>query len=318
MKTVACVAAGIAVSVCAASAAIAQNGMSLPAGVALSGGIGIIGIEGREYVFDGSGSTDVLSLLIWQSVAPVLTTSLDVTLPAGWTITGKAQVAMGGDSYMEDYDWLLPFRPGFDFDDWTDRSQHPDTNLDWFFKGSIAFGTGIEVSEGVTASVNAGLRYTDVQWAAYGGSYVYSTGAFRDDAGGFADGEPAITYRQQLPAAFLGVNTGFVHEAWTFGFGAEAGVVFSGVATDDHWMRVPPRRFIDSLGLAPTAAVSASAEFAVSDQLDVFIAGALDKVFLARAGTEWYDAGVPMGSAADAAGAELVSGTVTAGLKGTF
>jgi outer membrane protease len=51
-------------------------------GITLSGGVGVIGIEGREYVFAGTGSTNVLSLLFLQSVAAVLTTGLEVTLPA--------------------------------------------------------------------------------------------------------------------------------------------------------------------------------------------------------------------------------------------
>ena len=287
--------------------------------VTLTGGVGVIGIEGREYVFDGSGSEDVLSLLIWQSLAPMLTTGLDVSLPDGWSIAAKAQVALGGDSYMEDYDWLLPFRPSFASDDWTHRSQSENTDLDWYFNGSIALGKDIVVNEDMTVNVNGGFKYTDVQWAAVGGTFVYSVGGFRDTSGTFAD-VPAITYRQQWPALFLGADAEIVRDQWTFDFGAQAGVTFNGIGDDTHWMRVPPLNFVDSLGMSPTVSLSASAEYEVDEQLSLFVAGTFDIFFIDRGYTDIYnnDTGALVGSELDAAGAELVSASVSVGLKGTF
>ncbi|MDP1730861.1 MAG: omptin family outer membrane protease [Devosia sp.] len=288
--------------------------------ISLSGAIGVVGIEGREVVYAGTGSTDVLSLLIWQSVAPMLTTGLDVSLPEGWTIAAKAQVALSGNSYMEDYDWFGSFFVNYDFDNWTHRSQHPDTNLDWFFNGSIALGHDFAIDENVTVNLHGGFKYTDVQWAAYGGSYVYSFTGFRADTGNFPDGAPAITYRQQFPAVFLGMDTEIVRDQWTFGLGAQGGVTFNASGADHHWMRVPPLLFIDNLGMAPIVSLSASAEYQVAEQVNLFIAGSVEKVFLGRGDTEMYDndTGVLLGTYPDSAGAELISASLSAGVKGTF
>ncbi len=308
------------------SPAVAEDLTLGGGGITLSGGVGIIGLEGREYVFAGTGSTNVLSLLVWQSVAPVLTTGLEVTLPDGWTIAGKAQVAMGGDSYMEDYDWIntAPGFTNYEFDNWTHRSQHPDTNLDWYFNGSIALGFDIAVDDEVTVNLNGGFKYSDVQWAAVGGSFVYSTLAdgYRGDVGTFPN-EPGITYRQQFPALFLGMDYEVTQDQWTFGLSAQGGLTFQAVARDNHWMRDPAPLgllFVDTLQIAPTAALSASAEYAATDHLHVFLGGTLDKVFLARGDIDQYDnnTGVLMGTFPDAAGAELLAASVSAGVKGSF
>ena len=331
MKIVALVGAAIlATAAMAVPAVVAQEDLTFSeGGVALSGGIGVVGLEAKEWVFSGAGSTDHLSLLVWRSIAPVLTTNLDVTFPGGWTFAARAQAAMGGDSYMEDSDWFGPDFIDYEDGNWTHRSQHDTTNLDWYFNGSAALGVNVSPADDSIVNLHAGLKYTDVQWAAVGGSYVYSDMTvdnpgdnFRAYAGTFPDA-PAITYRQQLPAAFLGLDTEIAQDALTLRFGVQAGVIFGARATDNHWMRTPPPDgllFIDTFGLAPTAAASASAEYAVTDHLDLFVAGTVDKVFLARGNTDTYDntTDALLGTSTDTAGAELLAGTLTAGIKGSF
>ena len=48
---------------------------------------------------------------------------------------------------MVDYDWLPAFRTSFAFDQWTDRSKHPDTALLWYFNGSMFAGYNVVHSE---------------------------------------------------------------------------------------------------------------------------------------------------------------------------
>jgi outer membrane protease len=286
--------------------------------IELRGGFGAIGIEAREYVYNLSGSEDVLSLLIWQSVAPMATIDIKANLPDEWTIKARARAAIAGDSYMEDYDWLLPHRPSFAFDDWTDRSQHPNTNLDWYLDGSIAVGKNLIVEPNATLNLNGGIKYTDVQWTAIGGSHVYSDLAFRDDVGTFAD-EPGITYRQQLPVLFAGLDVEATDGQWTYSADAQAGVVLFGLATDHHWMR--DLRFLDIIHPTPVFAASATATYDFSDNLGVFLSGSVEKLMLARADTDTYDipTGAKLGGTApNVAGAELGTITLSAGLKGSF
>lgn len=287
--------------------------------VELRGSIGVIGLEAREHVFPTAGSTDNLSLLIWQSAAPMATGDVRVRLPDDWTVSGRLRAAISGTSYMEDYDWTGAHFVSYDFDDWTHRSQHPDTNLDWYFDGSLAVGRDVMVEDAVRVNLNGGFKYTDVQWTARGGSYVYSVGGFRDTNGNLAD-TPAITYRQQLPTLFAGLDIEAVENGWTYGVSAKGGMTLFGLATDQHWMRVPPLRFIDSLQPAPMLSFAASAGYDLSDNLGVFFEGTVEKVFLGRADTEIYnnDTDALIATAPDAAGAELASVGLSAGLKGSF
>ena len=287
--------------------------------VELSGSIGVIGIEAREHVFPTAGSTDNLSLLIWQSVAPMATGDARVRLPDGWTLSGRLRAAISGDSYMEDYDWTGPFFVSYAFDDWTHQSRPPDTSLDWYVDGSLALGRDVMVEDAVRVNLNGGFKYTDVQWTASGGTYVYSVGGFRDTSGSIPDA-PAITYRQQIPTLFAGLDVEAVENGWTYGVSAKGGMTLFGMATDHHWMRVPPLRFVDYLKPAPMVSLAASAGYDLSDNLGLFFEGSVEKVFLGRADTDIYDNDTDalLGTAPDAAGAELGSVSLSAGFKGSF
>lgn len=288
--------------------------------VTLSGGIGIVSLEANEYVYAGP-TTDVrLSHLIWQSTAPMLTAGLDVALPEGWTFSAQAQVAMGGDSYMEDYDWIFPWATGTGDDDWSDRSQHDATDLEWYFNGSVLLGHDFAVSDNVIVNVNGGLKYTDAQWSAYGGDFVYSSGGFRNDIFSEADSTKMITYRQTFPALVAGIDAEVVEGAWTLGASAHAGLTFYSKADDQHYQTLVPTQFIDHLGSAPLVSVGASATYQIADGLNVFISGTAEKIFTGRGNEYVYD--MTDGSldliAPDMGGGDLFAATLSAGLKGTF
>ena len=285
--------------------------------VELRGGFGVLGIEAREHVFAASGSTNNASLLVWQSLAPMGTLELKASLPEDFTFKAGLRAAIAGYGYMEDYDWIGPHFVSYDADDWTHRSRHSNTHLDWYFDGSVAVGRDVMVDPVAKLNVNLGVRYTDVQWTAIGGEYVYSDAAFRDDVGTFPD-EPGITYRQQLPVLFAGLDAEATEGPWTFEGGVQGGVALLGLATDDHWMRVPPRRFYDYLQPSPVLAASGRLTYDATENLGFYVAGSVEKFFLARANTEIYDDGAYVGSFTNAAGAELLTVSASAGLKGAF
>jgi outer membrane protease len=281
--------------------------------VTLSGGIGVLAIESREYVYRSAGSSDLLSLLIWQSTAPLLTTSLDVQLPSNWSFTASANVALAGNSHMEDYDWLLPIAGTPDMSNWSHQSVHPDTALDWYFNGSVQAAYTFEHDAGPDIRVFGGLEYTDVQWTGYGGTFNYA-----GVTGTFGPGR-VITYRQQFPALMTGANAIFESGDWVFDVGAKAGVTFGAKATDDHWLR--DIRFIENVYLAPVLGASAKATYAVSDNLDFFVGGQVDRIFLGRSDTNMFNipTGAPLGGTAfDASGADLISANMKVGLSGSF
>lgn len=312
-------------------AGIAAILMSLPAmaadellttedgAVTLSGGVGVVALEANEIIYNAPGSSNHISQLIWQSLAPTLTAALNVDLPQGWTLEANAQVAMGGDSYMEDYDWIEdPWFIDYQFDNWTHRSQHEATDLNWYFTGSVLIGHDFHVDENVTVNVNGGLKYTDVQWTGYGGDFVYSTGGFRDDIFTLPDSVKGITYRQQYPAVVAGLDAEFVQDAWTFDLSAHAGVTFNASTRDDHWLR--DLVILGTIDMAPIVSLAGQAEYALSEDMSVFLGGSVEKVFTTRGDLEWWESGVliPYLNSEDSAGVDLFAATVTAGLKGTF
>ena len=294
-------------------------------GVTFWGGVGVAYLEANEYVYAGPGSSNVMSQLIWQSTAPILSGGFDVELPEGWTVAAKAQFAISGDSYMEDYDWFGPDFVSYDADDWTHRSQHTDTNLDWYFNGSLLIGHDFALDENVTVNLNGGFKYTDVQWTAFGGTYVYSDididnpgDNYHAYTGSFLDGEKGITYRQSFPALVAGADIEADLDALTLAAGVQGGFTFYGTGDDHHWMR--DLNFVDTLASAPLLAAHASAAYEIADGMTLFAEGTIEKVFTARGDTDAYD--IPTGdyieSYSDAAGGDLFAASLSLGVKGTF
>ena len=276
--------------------------------VVFRGSYGITAIEANELVYEGKRK---VSQLIWESRA-VSTFTGEVKVDFDrFFLRATGTIGTGGDGHMRDYDWLVPGRS------WSDRSIHPDTRLNHYFAGSIEAGREILSHDGTTVALGGGVRYTDVKWAAWGGSYVYSVGGFRDSKGNFPDDEKGISYRQQWPVPFPGVNVAHTEGAWTFSGAFQGGVAIDGKGTDDHWMR--NLRFIDHVETTPAMMISASAEYEFRPDTAFFVSGAFDRIFRGRADTDMIDkfSGQTF-RFADGAGADYMSMTVSLGLRGRF
>jgi outer membrane protease len=217
---------------------------------------------------------------------------------------------------MEDYDWTK----GDDtFANWSDRSQHPDTRLDHYFTGAASLGYALVKDDSAVVRAHGGFRYTYTQWTARGGSYVYSTaGGFRDNPGTFADGVPAVTYRQQFPELFVGVDGEQDHGGFRVGGLLRGGLTFFSVTTDDHWLR--NLRFVDRLYVAPTITAGVDVGVPLGENAELTLAARYDHIFEQRGNTEYYNiaTGAPTGAIGDVAGGALRSAEITAGLKGSF
>ena len=185
-------------------------------------------------------------------------------------------------------------------------------------RGGVPVGYELARADDAVVRLHGGLKYTDVQWSAYGGSYVYSTGGFRDDAGAFPDGAPGITYRQQLPEAFIGVDGDQYYGNFRVGGLLRGGLTFAAVATDDHWMR--DLRFYDYLNVAPTLALGADVGFALGPMAELVMAARYDQIFEQRGETRTYDTttGNLAGISPDTGAGDLRSFELTAGIRGNF
>lgn len=274
--------------------------------------LGAMFIEGNEYVFDGDYR---LSQLIWQSKVPVLRGSLAVRVGNGFSIRADGSTAAFGNSFIEDYDWL----GGSDaFNNWTHRSQHPDTRLDHYFTGSLSGAYDLFNDGQSSVRATAGVEYTDVKWTAYGGSYLYSVGGFRDTSGTFADGVAVGDYRQQFPVIFGGFDGDVDFGSVRWGGMLRGGVTVYPRGTDNHFLR--DLQFIDYLSPAPTFALGTDIGFKVGEHAEVTIAARYDQIIRQRGRTEIYQIsnGNRLTVEPDAGAGDFHSLQLTGGLKGTF
>lgn len=273
-------------------------------------GIGLTNLQAGEYVYDGSHK---LSQLDWES-KNVPTAKLGATLELGynWRLKGKLDFGMKGDGHMVDRDWV-----DYSIDDWTHQSVHPDTKLDHYLNGTIEADRTIYQTDSTRLALGGGLGYSDVQWSAYGGSYVYSSYSLHDTVGTFADGEKGITYRQKIPVAFVSANAEQHIGALTLAGGLQGGATFGISDIDDHWMRY--LRFTDDMKPAPMIGANVSLDYQLLPSVSIYVAGDYQKVYRAKGDTKVESTLYPASARYDdAAGADFQAWSVSFGVKGTF
>ena len=287
--------------------------------VVLRGGIGMMSITGYEHVYAGTAGSQNLSLLIWEGYAPTASADVKVRLRDNWTLRGRIEASMGGDHTMTDYDWIAPFAPSYDPADWSHRSISPNTSLDWFLRGEVAFGRDLPVNEALSVNVNTGLRYTDVQWTAVGGTKIYSDvlHGFRGDIGSFPD-TPGVRYRQQLPEGFIGVDATVNDGSWSLEGGGSFGMTAYTTATDHHYMR--DLLFIDHLDFAQNWVARAKLGYTFSPHLGAYLEGTYSYLTSPHGNTDVYDTttGALIAHEVGPAGGDLQTASLSLGLKGNF
>lgn len=299
-------------------------------GFILRGGFGASTIEAREKVFASTTGDNLLSLLVWKTTAPIASFDAKARLGDDWTLRGRIDAAFGGDSHMSDYDWFGPHFLSYDPDDWTHRSLHPNTGLDWYFNGEVTLAKVFPANQHFSGSVGVGLKYTDVKWSARGGSFIYSDAQFGDGCGfrGCAWSDPSnqlgIDYRVQLPTAFLSFDSTYNNGPWVVTTGGKVGTTFMASATDNHHLRfdIGPKGARDEFALDMSLSVGAEARvgYAFTDQLSGFVEATYDRTMSGHVDRPRYNAAT--GELADPGvgigGLDLQTMTLKAGLKGAF
>lgn len=295
--------------------AVGNPDLIVPERIRLLGGVGYASLSAEEFVYDDADNR--ISQLFWESDVPVVTAAAEIDLGNNWGILANVAVGLNGDSHMVDYDWL-DAAPSYAFDDWSDRSEHSNTDLEHYFTGDIALGRNFSL---VTSSINlhAGFKYTDVKWASYGGSYVYSeNGGYRNETGTEPEGQRAISYRQKLPGVFIGARAQTRISDLTLTGQARGGVTINAQDHDWHWQT--NTRFDDEFDPLPFISLSARAEYAVAPLTSIFMAASYDRYFhnVGDVVLSNIDDGMVTDSDANGAGAELEAVTISGGLSVRF
>lgn len=281
----------------------------------VTGGVGLMNIDAGEYVYD---SNYKISELDWKARnVTIFSLKGEGEIAEGWKLRSALKVGMGGDSAMTDRDWLYNNNNGPNgADDWTDKSEHPGTELDHYWSGSIEIGKDYAIGEGTTVGLGMGVQYTDVQWTASGGSYVYSAAGFRDRTGNFQD-SPGITYRQKVPVGYLALNLSQSLGGLTLSGSLKGGATAGISDIDNHWRR--RLKFEDTVGIAPFAGADVNLAYAFSDAATVFVGGSYERVFEARGDMKATDTVTrASGLFKDSAGTTFEAASVSAGMSIRF
>lgn len=269
---------------------------------------GVMTGTAHEYVYYPSGKR--MSELIWD-MQHNYTLTADLNYAAGprWSLYGAATIGFNGNNYMDDYDWLN--RPTTDW--WTDHSWHDDTGLDHYLALNAHLAYDFLADDALDAKLLGGVKYTDLQWTARGGCYLYSAGGFRDTRGCFTPGQKGITYEQSMPAVYGGGEVGARFGRFGVSARALAGVSISPSDLDTHWMR--GLVFADSFDWAPYMGLGASASYRLTDSLGLSLSASYDRYFTAKGSTTIN--GVRVGGSDDA-GASLETLSLSTGLTYAF
>ena len=257
-----------------------------------------------------------LSQLIWELQAPVLTLGARARIMDTLTLAANAAVAFSGDSYLEDFDWIPPFaQPGDGNDAWSDRSQHDETDLDRYVSLDLAVGRDFEINDAVTLNLNGGVKYSTVQWTAYGGNFIYSVDGFRDLVGTAPAGTRGATFQQRFPGVFLGAEATADSGRWTFAGLIRGGVTVNASNTDHHWAR--DLRFENDFGPVPFATLGGRVDYAVTQRSVVFLATDVENFFRTTGNTKVYDmrTGALLAAYDNEAAMDLFAFTLRGGLK---
>ena len=132
--------------------------------------LGHLQASAHEVVFGGASNDGEWSHLIWDTEHAL---TVDAGIRHEWgprlSLHAEFSTALVDEGHMVDYDWLGSTPQ------WTDRSIHPDTSLDAYYRLDVGASWAFFKGERFSLAALTGFRYIDISWTARGGSYVYST-----------------------------------------------------------------------------------------------------------------------------------------------
>lgn len=279
-------------------------------------GFGFSSISVNEVVYNDAGNSR-LSHLIWKAKIPVATLGARYALPNDWTLRGDLTFSFGGDADMTDYDWRDPYAADTGHDQWTDRSQHPNTELQRYFDLELALGRNFPLHDATTINLNGGLKYTKVDLNARGGSYISSDESFRDEQGVIPHDLTVISYKQWHRTVFAG--TEILHDAgnWQFSGLLRAGISIEPRDVDNHWLR--DLRYDESFDSAPFAQIRIGAKRQLENGVSIFADASYQKYFEERGDTQISDTATgEIENLNNLAGADMSVTTINVGVSRDF
>ena len=156
----------------------------------------------HEFVYHNAGTYEA-SELDWQiNNVTMLNADLNVRLTPWLAFQLEGSTLLRGSSHLDDYDWVWHGPNTWDL--WSDS---PDSTVKSANRADFSAELSLYRHRYFTIDALAGLRWTQWEFQATGGTYVYTSDAkhFRDQTGAFPD-IVAITYTQDMLTPYLGLG----------------------------------------------------------------------------------------------------------------
>ncbi|MDE2385492.1 MAG: omptin family outer membrane protease [Alphaproteobacteria bacterium] len=247
-------------------------------GLDISASAGVMFGMAHEMVYNPDGSK--LSELDWASRGdPTMNLGAEWRVNQRLSVYANGTIGLNGANFNDDFDWLSGPPPT----PFSDHSWSSDTTLDHYLELDGGLRYVFQKGESGQFSALVGGRYTDVQFSEFGGCYWYNNGG---DVGCFPNGELGLSYRQVLPAAYIGVGWSQQGEKWSAGLDVMGGVSFGMWDQDHHWLR--DLIFNDFGNSAPFIGAKANVAYALNERSNLFLKASYEKYFEGQGQTDMY------------------------------
>ncbi|GGI81901.1 omptin family outer membrane protease [Legionella impletisoli] len=243
--------------------------------LSINAGIGYLGGESKEYVYE-DGRT--LSQLNWKiEQAAILLGEINYDLfqnialnAAGWVTAGM------GNAKMDDYDWLNPNQST-----WTEWSHHEDTELRYANQIDLNLRGWLMENEHVKLGLMAGYQRNSFSFLARGGCFQYSSGQL---IGCFPANEIGIGYQQTFNTGYLGALGHYEINALDVNAAIKYGPYVKSNDVDQHYAR--SLTFKESGNEASFYSLALDTGYRMNPQAKVYIKGAINYFSHTNANTE--------------------------------
>ncbi len=266
-----------------------------------------------EYVYNVPGSGSKLSQLDWSIQALAVGGRVAVRPFDDLTLRGRIWATVASDGSMTDYDWLGGYRG---HDSWTHRSKSPDTDLGRAWQGDVSAAYKLYDSDDLALTGIAGFRHYSVKYNARGGSYIYSTAAFRDSVGMLPAGQLGIAYQQWFDTPYVGVGAVYNTADWTVSTEIIGSPFVMSRDKDYHALRTT--LFREDFDMSGMLGASAGLEYRLSPVFSIAGRVEYQKYFEARGGTKIFNGstGQALTVPKPGAGADADTLLLSLGVKG--
>ena len=280
--------------------------------------------QSREVVYNAATGQQI-SELFW---------SIDRAYVAGLTLSARPverlKLSIGGwttvssSNTMDDYDWTTGFA------DWTEWSHHSDTKLHQAYmidaRAAFTLASLKEPPEAgpprrirhASLDLIGGYRWFKLDWTAYGGSFIYSSGGFRNRTMQFPESQAVISYEQWWEVPYLGLGGRLGLDRWTLSAEVIGSLWGKGRDRDDHHLRT--LLFEDSFSPVSMIAVNAGVDYDLTQRLSLFARFDYERFFEGKGPTTTtnYRTGAVLTDNGDAAGGDFWTTVYALGLKLRF